>query len=318
LVTGVSGFAGGAIGRYLRENIGHRVVGLSRSAPRPGSCDDFIAHDLALPLPEDVPQVDYIVHCAALSSPWAAPADYHRNSVLPVRWLADLTRRRPVRRLVFLSSSAVHYRLADQTGLTEESTLADPPINAYAQTKQEGEAILAGLDVPVTVLRPRALFGPGDTVVFPRILHAARKGVLPVLVRPDGGMAQSDLLYIGTLAAYVARVLEGDVSGTFLLTNAAPVGTYDLLNTVFSALGIPHPSRRVPIGLAMLVARGYEWHSRVLAGWREPPVTRFGVASLGFHKTFDVSKALATLGPPEVAMSDGVDRFIDWQRTQAA
>lgn len=316
LVTGVSGFAGGAIGRHLRERLGHRVIGVSRTAPREGSCDAFLAHDLSTPLPGDFPKVDFVVHCAALSSPWASPADYQRNSVRPVETLAAHFRNHPLRRFVFLSSTAVHYRLADQTGITEATPWPGRPVNDYAASKRRCEAILAESGLPVTILRPRALFGPGDTVVFPRILHAARKGLLPLLVRPDGGRAVSDLLYIGTLSTYVGRVLEQDVAGTFVLTNGEPVVTYDLLETVFDALGIARPARRIGVGTAMAAARLFEWRSRFLDGWREPPVTRFGVASLAFSKTFDVSQALSRLGPAEVSMDDGVARFIDWQRRQ--
>lgn len=316
LVTGTSGFAGAAIGAELRAR-GHRVIGLSRGAPRPGACDAALAHDMAHPLPDDLPQPDYIVHCAALSSPWAAPADYIRNTVLPVRHLAEFLRARPVKRLILISSTAVHYRLADQTGLTEESPLPRPAVNHYAAAKQQAEALVAGLDLPVTVLRPRALFGPGDTVVFPRILHAARAGLLPRIRRPDGGLAVSDLLYVGNLAAWVARVIAAEVSGTFVLTNDAPVVTYDLLDQVFDALSIPRPQREVGLATAMLAARGFEWHSRLFRRWREPPVTRFGVASLALSKTFDITRAKAALGPPEVRMEDGIARFIDWQRRQA-
>ena len=316
LVTGSSGFAGSAIGRHLRLRCGHRVIGLSRTAPRPESCDAFVAHDLSGPLPPDLPDVDFVVHCAALSSPWAAPDAYERNSVRPVENLVRFYANRPLRRLVFLSSTAVHYRFADQTGLTEETPLPMRPINTYAAAKRTCEAILGRSGLPVTILRPRALFGPGDTVVFPRILHAARRGLLPILTRSDGDKALSDLLYIDTLATYVARVLDADVDGTFILTNAEPVITYDLLDTVFSALGIPRPTRRVRVGAAMLLARAYEWRSQLFDGWREPSVTRFGVASLAYSKTFDVSRALAAFGSPEVAMADGVSRFIDWQRRQ--
>lgn len=319
LVTGTSGFVGSSVGRHLRS-IGHHVIGLSRTPPRPGCTDSAIAHDLALPLPphvvRDLPQIDYVVHCAALSSPWGRPEDFVRNTVRPVETLIQYFGRRPPRRFVHISTTAVHYRLADQTGLTEDSPLPDRPINAYAAAKQAAEHMLAASDLPLTVLRPRAVFGPGDTVVFPRILHAARAGLLPRLRRADGTKAVSDLIHVDTLAAYVARALDVDRDGTFVLTNAAPVVTYDLLSTVFVALGIEEPRREVGLGTALLVARGFEWRSRLVQNWREPPVTRFGVSSLGHHKTFDVARALAAFGPPAVSLDDGIAGFIDWQRAQ--
>ncbi|MCC5973415.1 MAG: NAD(P)-dependent oxidoreductase [Rubellimicrobium sp.] len=319
LVTGTSGFVGSAIGRHLRGQ-GHHVIGLSRTPPRDGSTDRAIAHDLALPLPphltDALPPIDYVVHCAALSAPWGPPQAFDRNTLRPVETLARHFAKAPPRRFVHISTTAVHYRLADQTGLTEDSPLPPTPVNAYAAAKRAAEEVLTATDLPLTILRPRAVFGPGDTVVFPRILHAARAGLLPRLRRPDGGRAQSDLIHVDTLAAYVARALAADRDGTFILTNAAPVVTHDLLETVFAALGIPEPRREVGLGTAMLAARGFEWRSRLFQNWREPPVTRFGVSSLGHHKTFDIARTLAAFGPPAVSMQDGIASFIDWQRTQ--
>ena len=54
------------------------------------------------------------------------------------------------------------------------------------------------------ILRPRAVFGPGDTVLFPRVLTAARKGRLPLLVS-DGPPPQGDVIYIDNLCHYMLQ-----------------------------------------------------------------------------------------------------------------
>jgi nucleoside-diphosphate-sugar epimerase len=46
-------------------------------------------------------------------------------------------------------------------------------VNAYAETKAMGEALVRTYEGPWVIVRPRAVFGPGDTVLFPRILAAA-------------------------------------------------------------------------------------------------------------------------------------------------
>jgi hypothetical protein len=37
---------------------------------------------------------------------------------------------------------------------------------------------------------------------------------------------------------------------------------------------------------------------------------------MAYSKTFDVSRMIAAFGPPPVSMDAGVDRFLEWQRTQ--
>ncbi|NEL81701.1 MAG: NAD(P)-dependent oxidoreductase, partial [Xanthomonas perforans] len=73
------------------------------------------------------------------------------------------------------------------------------------------------------VLRPRAVFGPGDTVLFPRVIAAARKGALPRFV----GQTQpviGDLIYIDTLCDYLYRAATApQLQPAYNLTNAQPV-----------------------------------------------------------------------------------------------
>jgi nucleoside-diphosphate-sugar epimerase len=318
LVTGTSGFIGGALGRHLRERMRAHVTGMSRTPPREEACDAFVQHDLAEPLANDMGAFDAIVHCAALASPWAPPAAYERNNIRTLEtMLAYAAHTRP-RRFVFVSSSSVHYAYRDQEAINEETPWPEPAVNLYAASKRKGEALVrkacAQAGLAWTIVRPRAVFGPGDTVVFPRILEAAKRGALPRLVRSDGRSARTCMIYIENLCFYVTRILETDADGVFLLTNNEPVETQTMLDEVFARLGLPSPTRRMPVALAMGAAGALELVSRFAQNWREPPATRFGVASLAFTKTFDVSRALALLGAPPISLRAGLDAFVAWQK----
>jgi nucleoside-diphosphate-sugar epimerase len=317
LVTGSSGFVGGALGRRLRSAGSAEVTGLSRNPPRPEACDRFIAHDLAAgPPPDDVGPIDVVVHCAALALPWAAPTAYVRANIDGLRHMLEFSARAEVRRFVFISSSSVHYAFADQYGLTEETPWPEQPINLYAASKRRGEAMVRASGLPWTIVRPRAVFGPGDTVVFPRILRAASEGVLPRLTRADKVTPRANLLYIENLCWFLQRVLELDAGGVFNLADEEEIPTPALLDEVLARLGLPPPQRSLPVGAALAAAGAFEAMSRMFGGWREPAVTRFGVASLAYSKTFDLSRAHAVLGRPPVALRDGLDDFIAWQKSR--
>ena len=313
LITGISGFVGGSLGRRLVADGTVRVVGLSRTPPPPNTCDEFVEQDLARPLPADFQRADAVVHCAALASPWAHPDAYARNNLATLQTMLGYARQVRPRRFVFISSSAVHYAFKDQEGVREDTPWPERPINDYAASKRAGEALVRELETPWTILRPRAVFGPGDTVVFPRILRAAREGTLPRLVRTDGRSPMADLLYIDSLTGYIARTLQSDADGVFLLTNNQPIVIPDFLDEVFDRLGLARPRRRVSVPMALAIGRAMELWSRWVNGWREPSVTRFGVSSLAFTRTFDVSQALGRLGPPAVELRAGLDAFIEWQ-----
>ena len=316
LVTGSNGFVGSRIATLLRAR-GDFVIGLGRSPVAASAVNQYRCHDLTQPLTFTEP-VDAVVHCAALASPWARPAAYQRTNVDGTRHVLDYCARHGHPHLVYISSSSVFYRAADQFDLTEESPIpADAEqLNEYSRTKRQGERLVQAYAGPWAVLRPRAVFGPGDTVIFPRILRAAAAGQLPLLHRADGKTAVGDLIYIDTLATYVLAALDRRFEGELNLTNNQPVVIQDFLIDLLGRLGYPVPRRRLPVAWAMRLARLAEWMSAGLLGYREPPLTRFGVAVFAYSKTFDVRKCLAALGPPAVSVEEGLTRFVAWWQQQ--
>lgn len=316
LITGSSGFVGGALGVWLRRRAGTTVVGLSRSPPRRGACDLHVQHDLTHPLPDAVGPCDVLVHCAALASPWAAPRDYEAANIVALRNVLAWAEAKAVPHFVFISSSAVQYAFADQLNLAEDTPWPGRPINLYAASKRRGEAMVAASSLTSTIVRPRAVYGPGDTVVFPRILHAASKGVLPRLKRQDGKVPSISLLYIDNLCWFLERILEGGHGGVFNLADQQSMETPALLAAVLSRLGLPEPRLELGVGTAMALAGAFELTSRWLQNWREPPVTKFGVASLAYSKTIDTRKAVGVLGAPPVSFADGLNAFVQWQAEQ--
>lgn len=321
LVTGSNGFVGGDLAALLARR-GHSVVGLGRS-PEPatpaGAVGEYLRRDLGEPLDWEG-TVDAVVHCAALAAPWAAPAAFRRANVDGTRHVVEwcLSHRGEGRpHLVYISSSSVFYRAEDQLDLHEGSPIPEDrdQINVYSRTKRIGERLVGAYDGPFTILRPRAVFGPGDRVLLPRVLRAARAGRLPLIRRPDGRPVVGDLLYVENLSHYIAAVLERGVTGVLNLTNAEPVDLQAFLLGVLERLGYPAPRRQVPLGLAMALAGLAEWVSAVFLDYREPPVTRFGVSVFAYSKTFDVRRCLGLLGPPPISLAEGVERLAAaWER----
>lgn len=342
LITGVSGFVGGALGRHLRETHGFEVVGVSRGQPRPGACDVFRSIDLSTPRSLEAARfdadqlglprlgrgalrtgpLDAIVHAAGHVTPWARPDDYERHTVQATANVIALALQARVPQLVYISSSSVFYRDGDQLGITESTTLPATPINAYASAKRRAEDLVrasaAASGMTATILRPRAVFGAGDTVLFPRLLRAAKVRMLPRFTRTDGSRAIGDLVSIDNLVRYIDVALERRIAGDFNLTDGRPVDIYEFLATVLGRFGLPPTRWTLPANVAMRLAAGLELASAKLAGWREPPITRFGVGVLSQSKTFDIAKARAALGPPQVDTEAAVDRFVQWQKAGAA
>lgn len=316
LVTGTSGFLGGALGKHLRT-AGYSVTGISRRAPRPGATDHHIQHDLSTPLPRDLPHHDIVIHAAALASPWAKPSDYQSNIVDATRHTLDYALRVKGDQFVLISTTAVFYTLGDQFAITEETPFPTIPVNGYAAAKREAEALTSSHWQDALIIRPRAIYGPGDTVLFPRILRAARKGLLPQIIRPDGITAQADLVYIGNLVHAIEAAIRNKLSGAINVTDGCAQDTHALLMNILGRLGYPLPKFRLSLEKAMRLAAAAQWVSAHLLNWREPPITQFGVSSVAHSKTFDVRRMREQIGELPFTPEQGIDAFVAWYKAGA-
>lgn len=312
LVTGTSGFVGGAFLRRFAQRPDLALFGVAR---RPVALPNYVQRDLSQPF--DLPfRPDVVIHAAARASPWGSRREYEQQNVEATRQVLAFCRRVGTPRLLYLSTSAVFYREEHQYGLREDSPIGPHFVNDYAATKYAGELLVRDYEGEHCVLRPRAVFGPGDTVLFPRVIEAARKGALPVFTGQDRPVT-GDLVYIDTLCDYLLAAARAPrLAESYNLTNAQPVDLQELLHRVLRALELPAPRRRVRVGTALRAATALEWVWRLARLRGEPPATRFGVGVFAYSKTFDPRRTLADLGPPSVALDEGVQRFIDWQRAQ--
>ncbi|MCA9096410.1 MAG: NAD(P)-dependent oxidoreductase [Planctomycetaceae bacterium] len=313
LVTGSSGFIGSQLVCRLRSR-GDIVLGIGR---RKLEDPEYLSHDLSTPIPDlGDGGFDVVIHAAARSNPWGSVQQFYRDNVTATQNVLDYCRRIGSPRLIFISSSSVYYRPQHQFNIVEETPQAETPVNHYAWTKQLAEQLVQTYAGPWTILRPRAVYGPGDTVLLPRILTAARAGRLPVLTVPNGPVI-GDLIYIDNLLDAVESAANNEeITGAFNLTNGEPVAILDFLFEVFDGLGIRRPTRRVSAGTAMAFAGCLELFHRIFRPSVEPSITRFGVHVFRYSKTFDISRARSLLGSPRIDNAESLKRTVAWFREQ--
>jgi nucleoside-diphosphate-sugar epimerase len=311
LLTGASGFVGGSFLKRFADAPDVEIHGIGRRAL---PLANYSRRDLTGPLDLDFTP-DVVIHAAARALPWGSRAEFHAQNVRATANVLEFCRRKGVRNFIYLSSSSVFYREADQENLTERSPMGPEFVNDYARTKYEGECLVREFAGRWVILRPRAVFGPGDTVLFPRILQAAQAGKM-VRLKRDGPPARGDLIYIDTLCDYLMKAAaDAEVQGDFNLTNGEPIEIEAFLWDVFEKLGLPLPEKSLSCERALRLATVIEWFYKIVLPSREPPITRFGIGVLAYSKTFDIAKTLEILGPPSMGLEEGVAAFIRWQKS---
>jgi nucleoside-diphosphate-sugar epimerase len=146
------------------------------------------------------------------------------------------------------------------------------------------------------VLRPHAVYGPGDTTLLPRVLAAVHRGRL---VAVGDGAQRVSLTAVANLAAACLLAARCDAAGVFNVADAEPVSLADALAAVLAERGVPARVRFVPLPLAWPLACA----SEAVGRWRPPRLTRYAVTHLARERTLDLTAARTWLGYRPAATS---------------
>jgi nucleoside-diphosphate-sugar epimerase len=258
---------------------------------------------------------DAVIHCAARAAPWGARSAFWNDNVVATERLVEATKRSgSVRRFVFVSSPSIYFRPQDQLQLTEAFTPPARWLTAYAETKWVSECrVLAAPEISPVVLRPRAVFGPGDAVIVPRLMAVAKSGFFPL---PGGGEAWTDVTYIENVVEAILQALIGGnhvVGKSFNITNGESIRIRDLLQRLFSALNVSPRFVTIPRGLAFGLAGMSERIAQGLRVKTEPRLTRYGIGLLGYSQTLSIEAARQLLGySPRICIDEGIARYARW------
>ncbi len=323
LVTGGTGFVGRHVAWRLAGE-GYEVVFCGRNheaaaevlrlAPAP-MCFVLLEHgtdDAAVRLRQAAEGAEAVIHCAALSAPWGSAEAFRRANLDSTREVLEACRTNGVRRLVHLSTPSLYFDFRDRLGIREDDPLP-PPVNLYARSKGEAEVLLQQADLGQTlVLRPRAIFGPWDATLMPRMLRVMRRGAIPLM---RGGKAELDLTYIDNLIDAIWLGLTQPLPrryNLYNLSNGEPIRLDHLLARVAEAFELPLRTRRLPWPLVSTIARVLETTARLGSG-NEPLLTRYSAGVLAFSQTLDTCAIRSELGwQPRISLDEGIQRHARW------
>lgn len=247
LITGATGFVGSHVAKVLRSR-GMAVRCLARKTSRLNLIDSAsleIAYgDVTLPetLGSALKDVDGIVHCAGLTKARSA-ADYFRVNQQGSQnlYLASQRFQGRISKIVHISSLAALGPSVAWQPITEEST--PRPVSDYGWSKLAGQRVAESFmqDLPISILIPPAVYGPGD-VDFRVYFRLAALGIAPL---PGGAPRYLSLIHVKDLAEAVVLALTADKSNrrSYLVEDGCIQTWAGVADTIDHALG--RTSRRV-------------------------------------------------------------------------
>ena len=262
---------------------------------------------------------DAVIHAAAKVGVVGTWDDYRTINVDGVANVLMAARQQNVSRVVHVSTPSVAHAGHSLVGAVAEPPVVGRSRSYYAESKALGErlAIAAASDaLPVVIVRPHLVWGPGDTQLVGRIVQRARAGRLALI---GHGTALIDTTYIDNAASALIAALDAATPGSaclgqaYVIANGEPRPIAELIDGILAAAGVPVTPRRVPLWVALRAGSMIERIWMVRGGEREPPLTRFLAEQLGTAHWFDPRPARDDLNwAPTVSLDEGLQRLTDW------
>ena len=272
LVTGGTGYLGGAVVRALHARGHHPVVFARRAsaAGLPGVPHDGDIRDRdAVRLAAD--RVDAIIHLAALVSVWRPrPQDFDDVNVGGLHTVLDVARGLGIGRIVYTSSFLA---------LPPSRGTCRPAANDYQRTKMQALRIAraaASEGLPLVTIFPGVVYGPGprtDGNLVGRLIGDHLAGRLPGLIGADNIWSYA---YVDDVAAaHVEAVEREHLRGEFMAggENAPQMRIFELLRDI-TGTALP---RRIPIAAAAALGAVQDAGARL---FNRPPLLTRGVVNI--------------------------------------
>lgn len=321
LVTGGTGFTGKALVHRLIE-MGHQVVALDyKEGLKTQEIRDWGA-EVILGSVTDMDAVrravegaEVVHHVAAAFREMDVPErHYYEVNVEGTRNVLQAALDAGVRKVVYCSTCGVHGNV-DHPPAGEDAPIR--PADYYQRTKWEAEPVAREFferGLRTTILRPAAIYGPGDPERFFLIFKRVAGGTFPMF---GNGRTLYHPLYIDNLVdAFILAMESGKGDGeAYLIADEQYIEIEDLVRRVAKALGtevrIPH----YPVW--PVVVAGHIVEKACKPFGINPPIFPRRVDWYRQNRAFRIDKARKDLGyQPRVGIDEGLRRTAEWYRRE--
>lgn len=324
LITGATGGLGLALVKTFAENE-FNVLATGR---RESACEritsygaKFLKADLtnSTKLTQLCDDIDIVIHAAALSDSWGKPEAFLNINVTATQNLLNASKNKGVQSFIFISSPSIYATMKDQFGLTEEHEPSCLPLNEYAKTKLEAEKLVLAANnksLKTVAIRPRAIVGPDDRVLLPKITEMVNRGILPLF---RGGKAVIELTDVRDVAQATLLTVQNidNIGGqVFNISGDQEIPIKELAIRLAECNN--RKVRFIPLPMVFARHLSQKLEKKGVHGnyKTEPKLTRYTLATLAYSQTFDLKKAREKLGYKPA--HDAVQTILEVAKERAA
>jgi nucleoside-diphosphate-sugar epimerase len=301
-VTGGSGFVGGALIRRLVGD-GWTVRALARSDRSAQAVEEAGAEAVRGDLDDTAAMragaegADVFHHAAAKVEDFGDPADFERVTVQGTKNALAAAREAHVLRFVHVGTEAALMAGQPLVNADETTPLRPNSPAPYPWSKARAELAVRnanGDGLETVVLRPRFVWGRGDTTLLPQIVSMTKAGKFAWI--GGGGQLTATTHIDNAVEGLVLGAERGKPGGVYFVTDGEPVVFREFVSDLIRTQGVEPPTRTLPLGAAKAAAVASESAWKLLRRKDRPPLTRFTVWVSALECTIDDSRAREELG----------------------
>jgi nucleoside-diphosphate-sugar epimerase len=321
LVTGGTGFTGKALVERL-TNEGHQVValdhkeGLKTEELREWGAEVVIGSVTDRKVVEScMDGVEVVHHLAAAFRELNVPDSYYEEvNVGGTKNVLEVAFERKVSKFIYCSTCGVHGNIDNPPG-GEDAPIQ--PADYYQRTKYKAEPIVDEYfrkGMKTVILRPAAIYGPGDPERFLMIFKQVAKGTFPMF--GDGKTLYHPLYIDNLLDAFILAMEEGKGDGqVYLIADKEFIEIENLVRKVAEALNINIRIPHYPLAPVIIAGHICEKVCRPLGV--TPPIFPRRVDWYRQNRAFKIEKAKRELGyEPKVGINEGLKRTAEWYKKE--
>jgi len=319
LVTGATGFVGGAVARALvRGGTDVRVLARSKSDAQnlTGLSVERVEGDLLDPasLGAALSGCQQLYHVAAYYALWAKnPAIFYDVNVTGTRNVLAAARRAGIERIVYCSTiGAIGLPAGGGLGTEDTPVSLDQMAGHYKRSKYlaEQEALkFAKEGLPIVIVNPSAPVGAGDVKPTPtgQVIVDFMKGRMPAYIETGMNIVDVDDVATGHLLA-----MEKGRQGERYILGCKNLMLKDVFDILSGLTGVNAPSLRLPRSLVLPLAHVNQWIASLTG--RPPRIPLEGVKMAKYRMHYDCSKAIRELGIPQTPPEAALEKAVRWFR----
>ena len=313
-VTGGSGFVGGALIERLRAE-GWEVRALARSDAAAAKVRERGAEPVSgdigdrSGLQAAAEGSELAFHAAAKVEDWGDPAEFERINVGGTENVIAACRAAGVRRLVHVGTEAALMAGEPLVNVDEDAPLRPDSPALYSSSKAKAEQRVRAADgdgLETVVIRPRFVWGRGDTTLLPALTELVRSGRFRWV---GGGRHLTATTHVdNTVEGLWLGATKAPAGRVYFVTDGGPVVFREFVSRMLATQGVTVPDKSAPAAVAGTAALALERIWRLRRRFDSPPpLTRFAVWVSSQECTIDISRARRELGyAPVKSREDGL------------